>query len=108
MRTLIGTSLRTAGLSSRLYARPAGPTTAPNGGEAGRFWAIVRFMTRSSETSPLRLLAEQALSRTAGAPLLGGNAIRLLRDAEENYPAWLAAIAGARQSVLFENYIVHD
>jgi len=65
-------------------------------------------MQTANETSPLRLLAEQALSRTAGAPLLGGNAIRLLRDAEENYPAWLAAIAGARQSVMFENYIVHD
>lgn len=65
-------------------------------------------MPPETETSPLRLLAEQALSRTAGAPLLGGNAIELLRDAEENYPAWLEAIAGARDSVMFENYIVHD
>lgn len=65
-------------------------------------------MTPANENAPLRLLAQQALSRTAGAPLLGGNAIRLLRDAEENYPAWLAAIGRARQSVMFENYIVHD
>lgn len=56
----------------------------------------------------LRALAEQALSRTAGAPLVGGNAIRLLRDAAQNYPAWLDAIDSARGSVLFENYIVHD
>jgi len=56
----------------------------------------------------LRTVAEQAFSRTAGAPLVGGNAIRLLRDAGENYPAWLDAIESARHSVLFENYIVHD
>ena len=56
----------------------------------------------------LRAIAEQAFSRTAGAPLVPGNAIRLLRDAGENYPAWLDAIGSARRSVLFENYIVHD
>jgi len=56
----------------------------------------------------LRLLAEQAFARTAGAPLIGGNSVRILRDAGENYPAWLAAIAGARRSVLFENYIIAD
>lgn len=39
---------------------------------------------------------------------MGGNAIRLLRDAAQNYPAWLDAIDSARGSVLFENYIVHD
>jgi cardiolipin synthase len=32
----------------------------------------------------------------------------LLRDARENYPAWLAAIAAAKRFVHFENYIVHD
>ncbi|MCL4181874.1 MAG: hypothetical protein KJ011_00310 [Burkholderiaceae bacterium] len=62
----------------------------------------------ATDTAPLRALAEQAFSRTAGAPLIGGNAIRLLRDAEENYPAWLEAIGTAERSVLFENYIVHD
>ena len=34
--------------------------------------------------------------------------MRLLRDAGENFPAWLEAIAGARESVLFEAYIVAD
>jgi cardiolipin synthase len=62
----------------------------------------------ATDTAPLRALAEQVFSRTAGAPLIGGNAIRLLRDAEENYPAWLEAIGAAERSVLFENYIVHD
>lgn len=65
-------------------------------------------MIATYDISPLRLLAEQALSRSAGAPLLGGNRIHLLKDAGENYPAWLDAIGSARQTILFENYIVHD
>jgi cardiolipin synthase len=59
-------------------------------------------------TQPERLLAEQAFSRTAGAPLSGGNALRLLRDATLNYPAWLAAIRNARDSIHFENYIIQE
>jgi cardiolipin synthase A/B len=50
-------------------------------------------------------LAAQLLSRTAGAPLIEGNSVRLLRDARENYPAWLSAIDGARRWIHFENYI---
>jgi cardiolipin synthase len=58
--------------------------------------------------SPMRVLAEQAFSRTAGAPLVPGNRIRLLKDAEENYPAWLEAIRAAKQTIHFESYIIHD
>jgi cardiolipin synthase len=54
-----------------------------------------------------RLLADQAFSRAAGAPLVHGNAVRLLRDARENYPAWLEAIGAARRFVHFESYIIH-
>jgi cardiolipin synthase len=56
----------------------------------------------------VRALAEQAFSRAAGAPLVPGNSIRLLKDARENYPAWLDAIAHATQFVHFESYIIHD
>ena len=59
-------------------------------------------------SSPSRLLAQQALSRAAGAPLLSGNAVDLLIDAAANYAAWLEAIRGARQRVLLENYIIRD
>ncbi len=59
-------------------------------------------------STPNRLLAEQALSRAAGAPLLTGNAVELLIDAAANYAAWLAAIRAAQQRVLLENYIVRD
>jgi len=53
-------------------------------------------------------LIEPAFARVSGAPLATGNEVRLLRDARENYPAWLEAIAAARRTVHFESYIVHD
>lgn len=65
-------------------------------------------MPTLSPPTPSRLLAEQALSRAAGAPLVGGNAVELLIDAQAHYDAWLAAIRGATQRVLIENYIVRD
>lgn len=57
---------------------------------------------------PELLLAEQAFSRAAGAPLSAGNHLRLLRDATGNYPAWLAAIGQARRSIHCENYIIQN
>lgn len=65
-------------------------------------------ITAQRGSAELRRLAEQVLARAGGAPLVSGNAVRILRDAGENYPAWLAAIADARSSVLFENYIIAD
>lgn len=62
----------------------------------------------SAATSPIHLVAAQAFSRAAGAPLVAGNSIRLLKDAEENYPAWFGAIRSARHAVHFENYIICD
>lgn len=56
----------------------------------------------------VRQLADQAFSRTAGAPLIAGNNVQLLRDAEENYPAWKEAINQARRTIHFESYIIHD
>jgi cardiolipin synthase len=58
--------------------------------------------------SPGRQLAEQAFSRAAGAPLTTGNHIRLLKDAKENYPAWLDAIRKAKRTVYFESYIISE
>ncbi|MDA9830648.1 phospholipase D-like domain-containing protein [Akkermansiaceae bacterium] len=53
-------------------------------------------------------LTNQAFSRAAGALLIAGNSIRLLKDAEENYPAWLEAIDTAKERVHFESYIIHE
>lgn len=57
---------------------------------------------------PVRALADQAFSRAAGAPLIEGNSVRLLINAAENYPAWLAAIGAARHHIHFESYIIHE
>ena len=63
----------------------------------------------SRGTPPLvRQIADQAFSRASGAPLRQHNTVRLLKDATENYPAWLAAIAAARRTIHFEMYIVHE
>jgi cardiolipin synthase len=56
----------------------------------------------------VRQLADQAFSRASGAPLREHNHVRLLKDASENYSAWLAAIAAARQTIHVEMYILHE
>lgn len=53
-------------------------------------------------------LADRAFSRAVGAPLISGNGVRLLKDAAENYPAWLDAINKADRTVHFESYIIHE
>ncbi len=55
-----------------------------------------------------RMLAAQAFSRAAGAPLVHGNSIRLLKDGSGNYPAWLDTIYSAKEIIHFENYIIRD
>lgn len=56
----------------------------------------------------LRTIADRAFSRAAGSPLIAGNSARLLKDARENYPAWLEAIQAARRYVYFESYLIRD
>lgn len=53
-------------------------------------------------------LLARAFTRAAGAPLVYGNSVRLLKDAAENYPAWLEAIHSAQDRVYFENYFIVD
>jgi cardiolipin synthase len=65
---------------------------------------------RASSTAPAALadLAERAFARAAGTPATEGNAVRLLCDARENFPAWRDALAAAQRYILFESYIVED
>ena len=66
-------------------------------------------LAMSDETRrTLQKLADQAFSRVAGASLVSGNRVRLLKDAGENYPAWLDAIRRAERYVHFESYIIHE
>jgi cardiolipin synthase len=52
--------------------------------------------------------ADRAFARAAGSDPIDGNAVRLLCDAGESFPAWLAAIRSAERSVLIESYIFAD
>ncbi|HOT98348.1 MAG TPA: phospholipase D-like domain-containing protein [bacterium] len=61
-----------------------------------------------ADLADLRVLAGHAFSRAAGAPLIPDNQVRLLRDAAENYPAWLTAIAAAQRHIHLESYILYD
>jgi len=67
-----------------------------------------RELPHREAIASVRALADQAFSRAAGAALVGGNRIRVLKDAQQNYPAWLDAIARSTRSVHFECYIIHD
>ncbi len=53
-------------------------------------------------------LLDRAFTRAAGAPLVSGNGVRLLKNAAANYPAWLEAIHDARHKIYFENYFIVD
>lgn len=71
--------------------------------------SAVTLRDREHESrSSVRKLADQAFSRAAGAPLIPGNRVRLLKDAVENYPAWLEAINSAKRHIHFESYIIHE
>jgi cardiolipin synthase A/B len=51
-------------------------------------------------------LIDDPFSRAAGAPLIRGNTVRLLKDAAENYPAWLEAIRAAKRHIHFESFFI--
>jgi cardiolipin synthase A/B len=69
---------------------------------------MIRAEPANAALASLRPVAEQALSRAAGAPLISGNRVELLRDATENYPAWLDAIEHADRCITLESYIFAD
>jgi len=63
---------------------------------------LAREWEHSSPDGPLG----RAIARVAGSELRHGNDVRLLRDAEENYPAWIDAIRSAERVIHFENFII--
>jgi len=69
--------------------------------------ALARPSALPPSVADLRYLAVQAFNRAAGAPLVGGNHVEVLRDAAENYPAWEHAIREAQHTIHVEMYIVH-
>lgn len=67
--------------------------------------SVDRSRTINGVLSSARTLAGQTYARAAGAPLVPGNTARILKDAKENYPAWLEALASAKKTIHFETYI---
>ena len=71
----------------------------------------VKTIARAQESLDLPVVTEDfiedTITRVTGAPLIAGNDVRLLIDAEQNYPEWLSAIRNAKRSILFESYIIH-
>jgi len=65
-------------------------------------------LSSGDESRSAFALIEHAFARASGAPLVTGNDVSLLKDAGQNYPAWLEAIAAARRTIHFESYIIHD
>ena len=63
---------------------------------------------RNSQADRQDAIFELAFARITGSRPVDGNSIRLLKDAVENYPAWLDAIARAERTIHFENYIIAD
>jgi cardiolipin synthase len=49
--------------------------------------SVDRSRTINGALSSARTLADQTFARAAGAPLVPGNTVRILKDAKENYPA---------------------
>jgi cardiolipin synthase A/B len=56
----------------------------------------------------MSIFTEQAFWRATGSRLIPGNSVRILKDAGENYPAWLKAIESAQRVIHFESYIIHE
>lgn len=69
--------------------------------------AVARVGTESTVPEALKPLARlgEAMS---GRPLLTGNAVQVLRNGDEAYPAMLAAIEEARSSIAMMSYIFAD
>ena len=69
--------------------------------------AIARIGTEATVTDVFKPLAR--LGETmSGRPLLTGNAVRVLQNGDEAYPAMIAAIDAARQTVALATYIFGD
>ncbi len=51
---------------------------------------------------------DRGIGRITGRAVVPGNAVQIYRDGDEAYPAMLAAIEAAKQSVGLSSYIFHD
>ena len=52
------------------------------------------------------VFTERLYDRSGGASLVHGNRVRYLQDSRENFPAWMDALAEAREFICIEMYII--
>src|SRR5690606_12444558 len=71
-------------------------------------WMMHARADHATQLTVLPSFIDQAFSRAAGVRRSEGNAVRVLNDATENYPAWLDAIGAARRYIYFESYILRE
>src|SRR4029079_10484289 len=103
---LVG-SLRLSRDGAHAGPAPAAPDSATSRSTARRApLRPVRYSAFGQAT--LGDIAERAFARAAGGAAIAGNAVRLLCDARENFPAWREALTNAKKYILFEQYIVEN
>ncbi|MDE0475771.1 MAG: phospholipase D-like domain-containing protein, partial [Gammaproteobacteria bacterium] len=86
--------------------RPHAPTGASDLG-LGRAPQRTSTLSFGLEVTPYDVLAK-AMDRSAGAPRIDDNDIRLNFDGPHTFESWIDAIGSARRFVHFENYVVRD
>lgn len=102
----IGTAARTG---SERVVEPAVPGSASVRHRSNQVYKEMKVqLARLGSDSSSQSLMNQALARAGGAPLVRGNAVRILRDAGQHYSSWISAIEAAEHHVHFENYIISD
>jgi cardiolipin synthase len=93
---------------SRRDARPAqlsGAHGLLSSGQSKRILDRLRANGKPTDIFERHLALEEAI---VGSPLVTGNRVRLLQDGPATYAAMLASIAGARDHVNMETYILDD
>ena len=86
--------------------RPRAPAGAADSGFA-RAPQRTSTLSFGLEVTPYDVLAK-AMDRSAGAPRIDDNEIRLNFDGPHTFESWIDAIESARRFVHFENYVVRD
>jgi cardiolipin synthase A/B len=84
------------------------PVFNPQGSQASQARTAIPISRSPHFSRSTTAWTEEAISRAAGASPTYGNQVRFLKNATENYPAWLSAIESAKERIHFETYYMTD
>lgn len=101
---------------SRISRKPTSGSlwlAALAGGVVGAFLSRNFFESEKKLTELIKLpfgvddpQFERTVSNLIGQALVGGNRVEILQNGDEIFPAMLAAIASARRTITFENFVL--